>query len=260
MGLDISLAYSENWEESLRICRINSELIEWLWANRPEDIAPISPEYGTWAARRTREKAEEVGLPVPVDSTSFDEHISFFMEMPSRLYPDHLFKIGYMRSSYNSSGINHVLDELALPNLYDVFQAGNDYYIEVDWQNAKQRIEELIGNISPLCGKYHYMPTHQLWEDNQKNISAADALRIVQEEFSTSPKPSTFDSYCNSKGSFFLKGIKVVAVVGDWLIYKTSKTDTGLLWYKQALEIVQETIDFILSQPRPEQWRLAWSS
>ena len=63
MGLDISLAYSENWEESLRICRINSELIEWLWANRPEDIAPMSPEYGTWAARRTREKAEEVGLP-----------------------------------------------------------------------------------------------------------------------------------------------------------------------------------------------------
>jgi len=36
--------------------------------------------------------------------------------------------------------------------------------------------------------------------------------------------------------------------------------DSGLGWYVEALEIVVETIEYVLNQPDPETYYLVWSS
>lgn len=56
------------------------------------------------------------------------------VNMPSKKYPNHYFRIGYFRSSYNSSGINYVLRDRLGIDLYDIFDAKDSgYYVEPDW-------------------------------------------------------------------------------------------------------------------------------
>ena len=76
-----------------------------------------------------------------------------------------------------------------------------------------------------------------------------------------------FPAYSNMKGAFFLnKPLKVRGVVsgkdligsqGVYLIYDAEKD--FYLWYLQALEIVKETIDWVLQQKNPEEYVLGWS-
>ena len=45
-----------------------------------------------------------------------------------------------------------------------------------------------------------------------------------------------------------------------WLVYNMENNEGGLALYRQAAEIVKETIDFVLDRPDPENWRLYWSA
>ena len=68
-------------------------------------------------------------------------------------------------------------------------------------------------------------------------------------------------------GTFYLNGIQVCGfipgkdILGDACMYVITKKDTsGPDWYLQALEVVLETIEYVLEQPNPDSYRLAWSS
>src|SRR5690348_14525919 len=45
---------------------------------------------------------------------------SEYIENNSAQFPEHMFKIGYFRSSYNSGGINSVLRGYGIPDLYGI--------------------------------------------------------------------------------------------------------------------------------------------
>src|SRR6185295_11284101 len=66
------------------------------------------------------------------------------IEIDSALYPDHMFKIGYLRSSYNDEGINRVLRNAGLHDLSEIFQPGERYAFRPDWDEALARAKYVL--------------------------------------------------------------------------------------------------------------------
>lgn len=85
-------------------------------------------------------------LDVPVLAAEGELEDSVDVRLDSKTAPEHYFKIGYFRSSYNRGGINSVLANLEIPGLYEIFDVGDDhgYEITVDWDDALTRANAAI--------------------------------------------------------------------------------------------------------------------
>jgi len=72
------------------------------------------------------------------------------IEIDSEKYPEHMFKIGYMRSSYNSGGFNSVVREIVGHDLYWLFAVKdvNEYIVRPDWKVAATRCQMLIDQLA----------------------------------------------------------------------------------------------------------------
>jgi len=75
--------------------------------------------------------------------------------------------------------------------------------------------------------------------------------------------------YSNAQGYFSRDGLTVHAIIagseflsptGVWVVAKAKAEEHRLTWYLQALEVVDETCDFVLSQPDPQNYYVHWSS
>ncbi len=99
---------------------------------------------------------------------------------------------------------------------------------------------------------------------------ALDRFLEIYRKDKDDPTPG-FSSFSNYFGSFFLgKSLAVAGAIGGvgfgntptiYLITKNDPTDedSGLNWYVRALEIVIETIDYVLVQPDKEDYYFHWS-
>lgn len=95
-----------------------------------------------------------MGLDINIVKSDDWEHCDFedwdkyddIPKTPSKKYPEHLFRIGYIRSSYNEAGINHYLADRGLPTLYDIFDKDNQksYFVKVDWNAALAKAKGLL--------------------------------------------------------------------------------------------------------------------
>lgn len=196
---------------------------------------------------------------VPGDDISID----------SKLYPTHMFKIGYFRSSYNDSGYDHVMELNGLRRLKDLFVFdNNDYYATVDWEASLEKINDAIEAQEEFAksdeAKYTAMYVHcgGLSANLQPNTNAA--LRLFYEE---QRKERAFNAYESKDGFFTIKPVPVCAVIptagilgsaGVTLIYESDQE--VFKWYLQATEIVKETVEYVLSQPYPNLYYFIWSS
>jgi len=254
MGLDVYLSYSENWDESLRIISVAEELEDAIYRNKPEGLSV--DDFEKWRLQQITEEAEDRGFKVGGDC--FETCITNFSARDSEKYPDHYFKIGYFRSSYNGSGINSVMGKLGIPDLYDIFQLDglpDNYYVQTDWALALAKVNEAIKayRLFAETGLVALRPS-----DFSKPVSAAEAIKLTAEQLSEGEKlPEFARSYRSKHGEFYLDGLKVVGIFKNWLVYKLPEPD---FWHLHALEIVRETIEFVLSQEHPENWRLRWSA
>jgi len=70
-------------------------------------------------------------------------------EIDSEKYPDHMFKIGYMRSSYNSGGFNSVVKKIVGHDLYWLFGVEDvqEYVVRPDWKTALIRCDMLLDQL-----------------------------------------------------------------------------------------------------------------
>jgi len=192
------------------------------------------------------------------------------IEKFSQLHPNHLFKIGYFRSSYNEHGFNSTMDCLGLPTLYDIFPCASqsdDYFIHPDWKQSKVLAEKALRKFRKFlkspASKYKVT-----FVSGINNVSSRqEALATFLEEVEMHKNSKRFPAYFNGKGAFFLsKPLKVRGVIsgqnsigsqGVYLIYDAE--EDFYLWYLQALEIVKETIDWVLQQKSPTEYVLGWS-
>ena len=200
------------------------------------------------------------------------------IDLNSTKYPEHMFKIGYFRSSYNSGGINHVLRDMIGKDLYDVFiHTDDEYEFAPDWNDSKLHAEALLDayrkKIAETGGVSVMEIRYGLKHNNINSVQDALASWQKKLEERKSKENQGFDSFGCLDGEFFMKDpLKVVAIMpgagkrifgnGDEpRTYVLYKGDDNHRWYEQALEVVIETIDWVLEQKAPgSKFMLHWSA
>lgn len=268
MGLDVFLYHYENLEEAQRLeaqyQRESDQIWEQIKVERKYE--ELSEDEKKQASALCDRAAKKFNLD-KYGSVKNCEKI----ELPSQLHPQHYFKIGYFRSSYNEGGFNSVTSNAGLPDLYNIFpEASIDKYeIVPDWIEARKRCRFALNKFRDFLksdtAKYHVTFCHHI----SKVESAKKALEVFAKELGEKKKAgSQLHPYSNKDGNFYLKDpLKVRAVIpgktasgmfeGVYLIYDDE--DNSYDWYFQALEIVNETIEYVLAHPRAGTYALHWS-
>jgi hypothetical protein len=268
MGLDIYLRRYENFEDTQKKEKKYEKQSEKNWYFDGKKYEELTDEEKESA----RQKDKELKI-----SLSLDEYGSGSQSISEdhQKYPEHLFKIGYFRSSYNESGIERKLETMGLNTLHDIFDPQDKYEFQPDWEKALVKTENVIKELQKLidegnnygCFKFFY--NDFLGDPNDfKMDSEEKALEMFLEEKN---KIKTFDNYSNSTGEFFFaKPFEISALINGvnqrlltkeklpctYVIYK----DDGFNWYIQALEIVRDTIKYVLLRADKDKYYLAWSS
>lgn len=259
MGLDVYLYKYENKAETQRKEALYEEFTKKMWEGKDYKLTPESEKEDI----RVREHAfaETLGL----DKYGCDETTKRQIEIDSSIDKDHYFKIGYFRSSYNSGGIERILNNLGVDGLYEIFQPNDEYCFQPDWQDALKRVNKSIKSLEKKGGYRAFEVSENIFGQNLIR-SQKEAINIVIDELSRNDV-NGFGAYSNNKGEFFLKEpLQVIALIpGITTVlgqrpctYVVTKEDNE--WYLTALKIVRETIEFVLQQPEIEKYWLHWSS
>lgn len=175
------------------------------------------------------------------------------IEINSSLYPDHLFKVGYFRSSYNDGGINAILDSNGVMDLYGIFDVQDERTIYPNWEESLKRAEKALEDFK-AAGSY----TVSREFSNGSGIKTREEAMSVFKKKLSEKTDSNFRSFSCSDGLFVLDGFKVYAIIGSnpsFIVHDLEKD-----WYVQALEIVIETIKYVLSQPDRDSYYFHWSA
>ena len=265
MGLDIYLKRCPDWTGELAKEKLDDELTDADWDEAGE-YSSLSQEQRDTIRAKQRVRRAGAGLD-EFGSSDLIETI----EEDSVTDPQHLFKVGYLRSSYNSGGIQSVLHRIGLPGLDYIFGPSDEYHINPDWQACLERANEVIAKYDAW---YHseYSAFDVAEISNIDGVrSAEDALKVfLKERKEYDKQPKAFDAYSSREGTFYMSGMQVYGFIrntgygsGMFAVYK--RTRTGTLnddWYYKALLITRETIDYVLAKSPQEQgnYRLAWSS
>lgn len=276
MGLDVYLEYCENWEEYQRKQELYSTETTKIWNGIQKDRTweTLTQAEKDLANSQCKEYAASLGL----GEWGGDPSCSM-IEINSKKYPDHYFKIGYFRSSYNDGGINRVLSNNLGENsdLYYIFnvQDNHEYQFTPDWNLAFDRVREVKKRLKERIketGGVYCFSVHQYKDYENAVTSRAEAIqRYLKSKPKDVTKNKDFATYSNIDGYFSMdKPIEVYAIIQGKSEYKftgeqqetyvVAKDKTKLKFYVQALDIIEETIYYVLSQPNSQNYRLAWSA
>lgn len=268
MGLDIYLKYSKDRENALKNEAAAEAEVDALWSASDKRYEDYTDEEKESIRTRSSEIRKSYGLD-EWGSSGLIEEIS----EPSKLDPEHYFKLGYFRSSYNAGGINSVMKRASCPDLYDIFQPDEDAYrFTPDWQEALTRCRAAIAQYSEFvnsdAGRYQVIHCSDLGVGGAQD--EADALRIFMDNKTKNGDRTDFASYSNRDGHFFLEGRTVRAVIrndsrgwiagGVYIVTDKEQVEGKEDWYLTALRIVEETIEHVLAQADPENYFLTWSA
>jgi hypothetical protein len=266
MGLDVYLYRCADRKAAAAVEKQYNQESEKIW----EDEA-LSSDV---ALAQSEALAERLGLDDCGQHPSRER-----VAINSTIDPEHMFKVGYFRSSYNSGGINHVLDNLGFAGLYQIMGVGWDVSEpEIDWdealRNANQAISAYEAHLASPAGKYrvdHIRPMGQSGADGEKA-----ALELFVGQLQAMPTSDMRD-FSNGDGHFFLDGKKVCAIIPEQAKAPTGNPMLDMLnqpgvfvisekepsekrdWYLTALLIVKETIEYVLAQPDRENYYMVWS-
>ena len=140
MGLDIYLYRYDNFEKTRQLEENYNSFSEKLW-NDAGEYESLTEEQKDEISNKVQEYALSLGLDKWGSPINGMEQL----EESHPDYPDHYFKLGYFRSSYNSGGIERILRNLGLPTMDDIFKhKGEDYHFQPNWEESLVRCEEVI--------------------------------------------------------------------------------------------------------------------
>ena len=272
MGLDVYLKrYDDFADTRAREARYEAGS-EAIWAEVGGGLKyeQLTDAQKAEARSRTEVLATELGL----DKYGCDETRAETVERPSALHPDHMFKVGYFRSSYNEGGINRVVKASTGKDLYWVFEPPKDEYaFRPDWSRARERALRLLDEYQSALRadagslRVFFEAPNSFRSDAELRANCETTERALEIFRQTKAKPN-LGSFSNGQGTFFLeKPLQVVALIegigpiserGLYVVHQTDGEDST--WYFQALEIVVETCDYVLAQPNVDQFYLGWSA
>jgi len=249
----------------------------WLLARSDDDLAPeeLAKLKSAESALQQAMAVDDDGYPVGQQPVKIDQ--------ASATHPEHLFRVGYFRSSYNASGFNRVIAiRTGGADLYTIFQPPADQHAFVpEWAAAASRCAEMQQAWAESLaqhGCYRVLTVSRDADEVRHIRSEAEALARFNAE-SGKYQPSTLPTYWDMSifasrvGHFFLapdRPLPVAAVIPGtapsylrdeaarpctYVVYE----DENMPWYTAALAIVQETIQYVLATGEPHQYALHWN-
>lgn len=261
MGLDVYLTRHEDREGARSREKRYEELCGELSARNLPDA-------------QERAKRQEIGRELGLDEWGEDLSTKTINE-PSALDPEHYFKIGYFRSSYNEGGLNsYVRRVLGVDGLYEVFPdaKGDAFEFQPDWAAAKQRALDMAGGLADHTASQPYdvlEVRHNPFVDPKDLPEGPNAALGV---FRATIGRNAQGSFGSRDGEFFLdKPLSVrAAVLGKRRCLHSGEPEPAVYlvfdapnqheWYATALRIVAETCDYVLRQPDVAKYWLRWSA
>ena len=280
MGLDVYLEYfSRPIDMVLAAEQAGSDKAEEIWASEMKKLGKADYRDLT-KVESGAIRAQTVKL---YSSLGLDEYGAMIagreeVRIDSSEHPEHMFKIGYFRSSYNDGGLNHLLrSAMEGRDLYWIFEPPQDGgYFKPDWCKARTRANKVLGDLRKYAREEGWAVHSANLHFDSANLpsSSEEALAAFRAEIEShekrskaSPPPPipSFRAYSSLKGEFNLDGeptfalIPGAGVLGRPCVYVITKAE-DLEWYVKALEIVVETCDYVLKQKSKCRHRLCWSS
>lgn len=260
MGLDIYLSRYDDFNKAKALESEYREFEEAIWKEAGE-YDSLTQEQKDDISKKCKDFAESLGL----DKWGSCETGTETIELDHPTWPEHMFKIGYFRSSYNGGGIERILRNLGVSTLSDIFNHTSDgeYEFRPDWQASLDRCEEAIATFTKV-GAYrvHHVSSNMFREPNIH--SEKEALDAFLNELSAHENAEY--NYSNGVGEFSVhEPMKVLAMIpGTYKIFNEMPctyviTESDNSWYLQALEIVKDTIKYVLEKENKEQYYLRWS-
>lgn len=199
------------------------------------------------------------------------------VEVPrSKVDPDHLWKLDYIRSSYNAGGFNTVMRAAGLGDLYWIFGEPDGFHTFPDWADALDRAR-LVRKAYEGAAPYRAMAvSHNPFRDGgklygpQREHEAITIAEAMLEKWGDR-NDELGQVFGNADGSFMPSGFEIVAALpgfeefsinGDeraatWLVYKTD--DDHRKHYLTSLDILIESIEWVLARPDTELYFYLWS-
>ncbi len=199
------------------------------------------------------------------------------IKMDDPRFPDHYFKVGYFRSSYNDGGINRVLGRANVPDLYAIFEPGDQYEVVPDWEACLTRCDEAIAawkaHLESDMGRFecfshgiNIFSSQADFEELPKDENAA--LATFKRHFETFKNREEGSWYSNCDGMFMPQGVKCFAIIPgmkyntptSFVVYERDGDESpDDNWYYKALLITKATIEHVLAQPDKADYYLRWS-
>lgn len=264
MGLDVYLKHCKDLPAVMAKQEEYSNRSDAIW-NEYVAYSDMTQEQKDDARRRSNAVAAELGLGEYGESPDITR-----VELPSEIDAEHMFKIGYFRSSYNGGGINRVMKKVGIQDLYEIMGVENSDHFNVhhDWAACRDRAEAAIQNYSAhlnsVLGKYDVTEVTNYHGSGARNEE--HALELFEQEITNQ---RMFNSYSTRDGNFWLDGMKVLAVIprqnnpmgsSVYVVYEKLPPELGKEdWYLTALRIVKETCEWVLRQEDPENYFMSWS-
>lgn len=261
MGLDVYLRKVDDYEKMRR-----------LEAEGEERETAIWEEYGEYGdltdAQKEQAQAQIVAMQNALGLTGdYGGYPNEKIEIDSATHPEHIFKIGYFRSSYNGSGINSFFGRIGLPDLYELFGVNRDEQDVTDWNAARPRVVDCIAAFKQQmdAGIIDCFDVGtNMFSSGGEPENGEDAIALYKKE---TAGEHSFYAWSSRAGQFHPKGIECVGFISGkkygspctFVMYKVTRD--SLEFYLHALEIVLETIDYVLAQPDRNQfcYYLSWS-
>jgi len=210
-----------------------------------------------------RLKDKELAASLMLDDYGSDKAGKKQIEMDSSVDKDHYFKLGYFRSSYNGGGINNVLKNLGLPTLYEIFSPNDEYCFQPKWDECLVKCQDVIEQLKAKGNYRCFQVSENMFGASGVPQNEKEAMDVFLSELQRSGS----DAYSNIHGEFWLKEpLKIHAIIpGEYTILKKMKCCYVVMegeneWYIKALEIVKETIQYVLDKPDKDKYWLHWSS
>lgn len=266
MGLDIYLYRYDDYNMTQELEKKHQDFEKSVWNGNDED-----EKYNLLTEEQKEEyqqKCYDHAISLGLDKWGTAKDGVECIELPSEKYPDHYFKVGYFRSSYNEGGIERILRNLGLPTMGDVFEHDiEEYHFQPNWERALINVKSLIEEFKKK-GSYrvHHVESNMFISEPPKIKSEKDALDLFLGEIEKNNGREEKYNYSNSNGEFSIaEPMKVLAMIpGTYRIFDDREcvyvvTESDNTWYINALEIIQETIEYVLSKENKEQYYLHWS-
>jgi hypothetical protein len=229
MGLDVYLCYLPGLDT--KKIALYSEKCNQLTLNSSQyhnRTSPIVQKEIAELSKRYLQLPLEIGLPDDIDKQI--EQNKQQIDLPSIKYPQE-YRIGYWRSSYGGGGIDTVLKTTIDLGLYDVFPEANGRgtYLKPDWEGSLQVLRYMLIRFQ-----------RQGFEDrNFLNVTGFNielGQNFVATLNSSNPERQTLRTELE-----------------DCFTPESRFND-----YVKELEVIIETVEYVLAQSDREQYVLCW--